>query len=49
MRLNMLLAIPTKKLKNKEKQGGLKTAGQQEILQDGKQVWTTPTMLLLFL
>ena len=48
MRLNMLLAIPVKKIKAKEK-NSLKTSGAQEILEAGKQVWTTPAMLVLFL
>ena len=35
MRLNILLGIPVKKIKAKEK-NSLKTAGAQEILLDGK-------------
>ena len=48
MRLNVLLMAPVKKLKAKTA-GGLKTQGQQDILADGKQVWTTPAILLFFL
>ena len=48
MRLNKLLAIPVKKIKN-IKSKGLATTGNQDILQEGKAQWTTPTMLLLFL
>ena len=48
MRLNKLLAIPLKK-QNKNQKKGLSTAGNQDILQDGKAMWTTPTILLVFL
>ena len=48
MRLNKLLGIPIKKLKQKEKKG-LQTTGTQDILSEGKAMWTTPTMILLFL
>lgn len=48
MRLNVLLIAPVKKLRAKAA-GGLKTQGQQDVLADGKQVWTTPAIILFFL
>ena len=48
MRLNKLLAIPLKKLKQGLKKG-LSTVGNQDILSEGKAMWTVPTMILLYL
>lgn len=48
MRLNVLLSQPLKKLKQKEK-NNLKTQGQQDVLVEGKAIWTTPKMLIIFL
>ena len=47
MRLNSLLMIPVKKIKAKDKGRG--TTGTGDLITDSKAVWTTPTMLLLFL
>lgn len=42
--LNILLQMPVKKLKNKSSQPKV-----QDVLLEGKYVWTVPEMLLLFL
>lgn len=49
LRLNILLATPVKKLKIKDKKANKNQEAGLDLFQDGKYMWVTPQMILLFL